>query len=168
MEPRGVPLLADHVESFVTVTAQFRGENPRGYKVAEDVYHLVDAGEVKRDDDAIPNAAALLADDDATADVVPPDEGEFVAVVLDLGTYRTGHVIVDIDDAAGDEFVDVLFGDHLEKSGLPYLIPVDDNSRESRAVRYRCRPGRQRFESFFYYGLRYARWWCSATSSPSR
>ncbi len=156
MEPRGVPLLFDHVEPFTAVVAQFRGENPRGYKVAEDVYHLVDPDEVKRDDDAIPNAAAMLIDDDSVAEITPPTEGEFVAVVLDLGTYRTGHLIVEIDDAAGDEFVDVLCCDALGKSELPQLIPVDDNSRESRAVRYRCRPGRQRFESFFFYGLRYA------------
>ena len=156
MEPRGVPLLADHVERFTAVTGQFRGENPRGYKVADDVYHLVDPADCKRDDDAIPTAAAMLADDDAVTEIAPPPEGEFVAVAVDLGTYRTGHLILEIDDAAGDEFVDVLFAEHLERSGLPTLIPTDENSRESRALRYRCRPGRQRFESFFYYGLRYA------------
>ncbi len=156
MEPRGVPLLADHVEPFVGVLGQFRGENPRGYKVAEDVYHLFDAGECKRDDDAIPTAAAMLADDDAVAEVVPPPEGEFVAVTLDLGPYRTGHLILEIEDAAGDEFVDVVFGESVERSGLPFLIPLTSPSRESQALRYRCRPGRQRFESFFFYGLRYA------------
>ena len=46
MDPRGVPLLADHVEPFVGVLGQFRGENPRGYKVAEDVYHLFDSEKV--------------------------------------------------------------------------------------------------------------------------
>ena len=157
MEPRGVPLLADHVEPFATVVAQFRGENPRGYKVADDVYHLVDADGCKRDDDAIPTAAAMLADDETVAEVAPPPEGEFVAVTLALDKYRTGHLIVEVDDAAGDEFLDVLFCEQLEaKTGLPSLIPIDGNSRESRALRYRCRPGRQRFESFFYYGLRYA------------
>ena len=158
MEPRGVPLLADHVETFVHVVAQFRGENPRGYKVADDVYHLVDPAGVRRDDAAIPSAAAMLSDDDdAVAEVAAPPEGEFVAVTVELSKYRTGHLILDIEDAAGDEFVDVLFCEQLEgKTGLPSLIPVDGNSRESRALRYRCRPGRQRFESFFFYGVRYA------------
>jgi alpha-L-rhamnosidase len=157
MEPRGVPLLADHVESFVGVLGQFRGENPRGYKVAEDVYHLVDPAECKKDDDAVPTAAAMLADDDAATEVPPPPEGEFVAVTLDLSTYRTGHLIIDVADAAGDEFIDVLFCEQLEpRSAMPMLLPIDDNSRESRSLRYRCRPGKQRWESFFYYGMRYA------------
>ena len=157
MEPRGVPLLADHVEPFTGVVAQFRGENPRGYKVADDVYHLIDASECKRDDDAIPTAAAMLADDDATTEVAPPPEGEFVAVTVELDRYRTGHLVLEIDDAAGDEFVDVLFGEQLDgRSGLPVLIPTTSPSRESQSLRYRCRPGRQRFESFFFYGLRYA------------
>ena len=156
MEPRGVPLLADHVELFAAVVGQFRGENPRGYKVAEDVYHLFDPAEAKRDDDAIPTAAAMLADDDAVAEVAPPPEGEFVAVVLELSVYRTGHLILEIDDAAGDEIVDVIFGEVLERSGLPLIVPTTSSSRESQSLRYRCRPGRQRFESFFFYGLRYA------------
>ena len=157
MEPRGVPLLADHVEPFAAVLGRFRGENPRGYKVAEDVYHLVDPADFGADDDALPTAAAMLVDDDQTTDVPPPPEGEFVAVVLDVGTYRTGHLILEIADAAGDEFVDVLFGESLvEKTGLPLVVPPASPSRESMAVRYRCRPGRQRFESFFFYGMRYA------------
>jgi alpha-L-rhamnosidase len=156
MEPRGVPLLTDHVEPFVGVLGRFRGENPRGYKVADDVYHLVDPNGCRADDDAVPTAAALLTDDGATADVAPPPEGEFVALTLDVGTYRTGHLILEIEDAAGDEFIDVLFGEDLEKSGLPFLVPATSPSRESQALRYRCRPGRQRFESFFFYGMRYA------------
>ncbi len=157
MEPRGVPLLADHVEHFTVVVAGFRGENPRGYKVADDVFHLVDPAKCRRDDAALPDAAAMLADDDAVTEVAPPPEGEFVAVTLDLGTYRTGHLVLEVDDAAGDEFVDVLFTEAVDKAGLPLLLGMKGSgSREAQGLRYRCRPGRQRFESFFFMGMRYA------------
>jgi alpha-L-rhamnosidase len=156
MEPRGVPLLADHVESIAAVVAQFRGENPRGYKVVEDVYHLVDPGKFKKDNEALENPAAMLRDDDEPTTVPVPPEGEFIAATLDLGTYRTGHFMLDIADAAGDEIIDVLFSEEIEKSQLPMLLPTDSHSHESQALRYRCRPGAQKWEAFHYVGMRYA------------
>jgi alpha-L-rhamnosidase len=155
LEPRGVPLLADHVEPIAAVVAQFRGENPRGYKVVEDVYHLVDPDHFKKDNEAIANAAAMLSTGDETAIIAPPPEGEFVAVTLDLGTYRTGHILLEIDDAAGDEFVDVLFCEEITKSQLPLLVPVNTGCQESQSLRYRCRPGDQKWESFHLMGMRY-------------
>jgi hypothetical protein len=155
LEPRAVPLLADHVESIAAVVAQFRGENPRGYKVVEDVYHLVDPAGCRKDNTALENPAAMLDDDDEVTTVNPPPEGEFIAVTLDLGTYRTGHIVLDITDAAGDEFLDVLFCEEIEKSQLPLLVPADNHSRESQSLRYRCRPGPQKWESFHLMGMRY-------------
>jgi hypothetical protein len=156
MEPRGVPLLADHVESIAAVVAQFRGENPRGYKVVEDVYHLVDPAGCKKDNTALENPSAMLRDDDDATIVPVPPEGQFIAVTLDLGTYRTGHIVLDIAEAAGDEFVDVLFCEEIEKSQLPLLVPIAEaNCNEAQAIRYRCRPGAQRWESFHYIGMRY-------------
>ena len=38
-----------------------------------------------------------------------------------LGTYRTGHLILDIAQAAGDEIIDVIFSEDLDKSGAPLL-----------------------------------------------
>ncbi len=157
MEPRGVPLLTDHVEPFAAVAASFRGENPRGYKVADDVYHLVDPADFKRDDAAVENPAAMLADDDAVTTIPPPPDGEFVAVTLDLGTYRSGHVILDLAEAAGDEFLDVILSEAVvERTQLPLLIPAGSNSsQEAQSLRYRCRPGPQRWESFHPIGMRY-------------
>jgi hypothetical protein len=155
MEQRGVPLLADHVEPIAAVVAQFRGENPRGYKVAADVYHLVDAKDFKKDNNAIENPAAMLADGDEVTSITPPPEGEFVAVTLDLGTYRTGHILLDIADAAGDEFIDVLFSEEIEKSQLPLLVTQQSSSKEAQSLRYRCRPGAQKWESFHLMGMRY-------------
>jgi hypothetical protein len=154
MEPRGVPLLSDHVESITAVAAQFRGENPRGYKVVDDVYHLVKSDDFKKDNNAVENPEAMLSPGDEQAIIQPPPEGEFVAVTLDLGTYRTGHILLEIDDAAGDEFVDVLFSEEIEKSGLPLLL-TGTGSQEAQALRYRCRPGDQSWESFHYIGMRY-------------
>lgn len=155
LEPRGVPLLADHVEAIAAVTAQFRGENPRGYKVVEDVYHLVDPAAFKKDSSTLENPTAMLADTDDLTAINPPPEGEFVAATLDLGIYRTGHIVLEIDDAAGDEFIDVLFCEELEKSQLPILLPPDVASREAQSLRYRCRPGSQKWESFHLIGMRY-------------
>jgi hypothetical protein len=155
LEPRHVPLLADHVESIARVAAQFRGENPRGYKVVEDVYHLVNPDDFKKVDDAIEHPDHMLLDNDEVTAIYPPPEGEFVAVTLDLGTYRSGHIVLDIDDAAGDEFIDVLFCEEIEKSQLPMIIPADSHCRESQSMRYRCRPGAQKWESFHPIGMRY-------------
>ena len=155
MEPRGVPLLADHVESFDAVAAQFEGDNPRGYKVVDDVYHVVTAGDFKKTADAVKDAAKLLADDAECAVIDPPEEGRFAAITLSLATYRTGHLVLEIDDAAGDEIIDVLFSEEIEKSQLPLLMPIGSNSQEAQAVRYRCRPGAQRWESFHYVGMRH-------------
>jgi alpha-L-rhamnosidase len=155
LEPRGVPLLADHMESIAAVVAQFRGENPRGYKVVDDVYHLVDPTEFKKDNKAIENPASMLAANDELTIINPPPEGEFIAVTLDLGTYRTGHIVLEIIDAAGDEIVDVLFSEEIEKSQLPLLLPGDKGSQEAQSLRYRCGPGDQRWESFHYIGMRY-------------
>lgn len=155
LEARGVPLLADHVEPIAAVVAQFRGENPRGYKVVEDVYHLVNPADFKKTDGAIENPSAMLADNDELTTITPPPEGEFIAVTLDLGTYRSGHILLDIADAAGDEFIDVLFCEALEKSQLPLLVPIESWCRESQSLRYRCRPGAQKWESFHPIGMRY-------------
>src|SRR5207237_133216 len=86
-------------------------------------------------------------------------DSEFIMAVLDLGTYRTGHVILDIAQAAGDEIIDVIFSEEIDKSGGPLLrnTPAEPSApEEATAFRYRCRPGAQRFESFQYIGLRYA------------
>lgn len=155
MEARGVPLLADHIESFDIVAAQFTGENPRGYKVTEDVYHLVNPAECKKATDSIQNASAMLADNAECAVIEPPEEGHFVAVTLSLATYRTGHLVLEIDDAAGDEIIDVLYSEEIEKSKLPLLVPLGHGCQESTATRYRCRPGAQRWESFHYIGMRH-------------
>ena len=155
MEPRGIPLLADHVESLDAVIAQFRGENPRGYKVAENVYYLVNPADFKKDNSALENPAAMLnASEDVTIVPAPP-EGEFIAATLDLGTYRSGHIVLDIADAAGDEFIDILFCEEIEKSQLPLLVPASSHSQESPAMRYRCRPGAQKWETFHPIGMRY-------------
>jgi hypothetical protein len=154
LEPRGVPLLADHVEPLTAVIAQFRGENPRGYKVVDDVYHLVNADDFKKDNDALKNPVGMLLADDSFTIIDPPPEGEFIAATLDLGTYRTGHILLDIADAAGDEIIDLLFCEELEKSQLPLLLAAT-HCQEAQSLRYRCRPGEQKWESFHYIGMRY-------------
>ena len=159
LEPRGVPLLADKIESFTAVTSQFRGENGRGYKITPDVYHFPLREERKKERNLLEKSAALLVDDPEVTVVAPPTDSDFIAAVLDLGTYRTGHIILDIAEAMGDEIIDIIFSEDLDKTDFPALrgTPQDTSaSQEASAFRYRCRPGPQRWESFQFIGMRYA------------
>ncbi len=166
MESRLVPLLADHVENFASVTGQFTGENVRGYKIADDVYHLPLEETRKRDKALFENPAAMLTgslasrskDDAQCCTVLPPPEGHFAMLVLDAGITRTGHFILDIAEAAGDEIVDILYTEEVEKSGAPVILgtPKIGICEEAPADRYRCRPGEQRWEPFHFKGFRYA------------
>lgn len=155
MEPRQVPLLADRIESFVRVTAQFRGENARGYKIADNVYQFADNEPRKRDKGLIPDVAAMLREDESTTTIQEPADSEFAMAVLDLETYRTGHIILDIAEAAGNEIIDILYTEDLDKAGGPRLLSTPA-SLEAVADRYRCRPGKQRWEAFHFKGMRYA------------
>ena len=159
LEPRGVPLLVDSIENFSAVTAQFKGENGRGYKIATDVYHLPQQEPRKKEKNILEKPQAMLIDDAEVTVVAPPTDAEFNMAVLDLGTYRTGHIILDIAEAAGDEIIDVIFTEDLDKNDAPLLhgSPTDTGvCEEATAFRYRCRAGAQRWESFQYIGLRYA------------
>lgn len=83
MEGRGVPLLADRMQAFASVGAQFSGENARGYKVAGDVYHLAAQETRKREKALLENPQAMLADDAAVTTVAAPADGHFAMAVLD-------------------------------------------------------------------------------------
>jgi hypothetical protein len=156
MEPRQVPLLADRIESFAKVTAQFRGENGRGYKITDNVYQFADNEPRKRDKGLIADVGAMLRDDDSVAAVEEPDDNEFVMVVLDLETYRTGHLILDIAEAAGGEIIDIIYTEEIDKTGAPSFQNAPDGLYYAVADRYRCRLGKQRWEPFFFKGMRYA------------
>lgn len=158
MEPRGTPLLADRVEQFRAVIAQFSGENARGYKVAEDVYHLPLEETRKKEKSLLANPQAML-NDDAEVTVVPAaQDGTFSMVVLDLGQNRTGHIMLDIAEAGGDEIIDILYTESADRSGAPAILGTAKPAgcEEALADRYRCRPGPQRWEPFHYKGFRYA------------
>jgi alpha-L-rhamnosidase len=79
-------------------------------------------------------------------------------VTLDLGQTRTGHIMLDIAEAAGDEIIDIIYTEQVDKNGAPILIALDSGSgcEEATADRYRCRAGPQRWEAFAYKGMRYA------------
>lgn len=158
MERRVVPLLAESLENFTALTAQFRGENARGYKIADDVYHLPLQESRKIDESLIEKPTAMLQPDGEVATIKPPGDGEFVMAVLDLREYRTGHLRLDIADAAGDEIIDILYTEDVEKSGAPALFGAKGPSHceEATADRYRCRPGAQTWEAFQPKGMRYA------------
>ena len=85
-------------------------------------------------------------DNDQLTIVPPPADGSFVAAVLDLGQYRTGHFMLDVADAAGDEIIDILYAEALDKgdrTSFP-LIVGEMNRREgceeATASRYRFVP----------------------------
>lgn len=154
--PRSVPRLVSEPARFASVVGLFRGENARGYKVADDVCKLLEGETVKRsDDDAIDNPVAMLTDDEAAAVVPPPPDGHFTAAVLDLAAYRTGHLVLDIADAAGDEIVDVVYTESLAPKGNWLHFSTGVGGGATCATRYRCRPGPQRWETFSFVGMRY-------------
>ncbi|HEY8667558.1 MAG TPA: alpha-L-rhamnosidase C-terminal domain-containing protein, partial [Tepidisphaeraceae bacterium] len=78
----------------------------------------------------------------------------------DLGQYRTGHIHLDIADAAGDEIIDIIYSEDLDpKTDGPLIVGNADRPGDAdlaTADRYRCRPGRQIWESFWFKGMRYA------------
>jgi alpha-L-rhamnosidase len=153
MRPRGVPLLASGIASFSAIVAQFTGENARGYKVAEDIYHHAIQETRKKVKAGLELPDAMLKDDDQVTILAPPPDGQFHLAVLDLGLVHTAHMILDLADAAGDEIIDVLYLGVLEKTGAPLL---EASGEYAPADRYRCRPGAQRWESFWPKGFRYA------------
>lgn len=152
MQTRQAPLLADEVISFTGIVGQFSGENARGYKVAQDVYHLLQQETRKKTRPVFEDPDAMLRDDDKPSTLPPPPDGHFHLAIFDLGLVRTAHMILDIAQAAGDEIIDVLYLQDLDKSGAPVISPGDD----APADRYRCRPGPQRWEAFWPKGFRYA------------
>jgi hypothetical protein len=159
MSPREIPLLSQSEHSFASVICEFHGENGRGYKIADDVYHFACTEERKRGSDLINAADALLKRDESTATISPRSEGEFVAVVLDSGSYRTGHLQLDIAQAAGDEIIDILYAEELDKNKFPLIVGTSAETASSSQIctadRYRCRPGAQTWETFGYRGMKY-------------
>jgi alpha-L-rhamnosidase len=159
LEPRGIPLLLGHEHNFASVVSQFRGENGRGYKIADDVYHFPVTETRKKETDLVENPEAMLARDDEVTIIKPPADGEFVAVTLDLGQYRTGHIQLDIAEAAGDEIIDIIYAEVLDKSKFPLIVGTSSDDATSSEIctadRYRCRPGAQQWEAFWYKGMQF-------------
>ena len=159
LEARGVPLLAQSVEKFTAVVAQFKGESGRGCKITPDVYQFLQTEERKKERNLLEKSGAMLNDDAEVTIVAPPTDSEFIMAVLDLGVYRTGHIMLDIAEASGDEIIDVIFSESIDKTGGPLTRGSAEHPsacEEATAFRYRCRPGAQKWESFQYVGLRYA------------
>jgi len=152
MRARQAPLLTDEVISFTAITSQFTGENARGYKVAENVFHFLQQETRKKAKPAFESPDAMLRDDDHSSILPSLPDGHFHLAVLDLGVVRTAHMILDIAEAAGDEIIDILYLEDLDKSGAPLVTGGD----HAPADRYRCRPGAQRWEAFWPKGFRYA------------
>ncbi len=85
----------------------------------------------------------------------PTGSGQFTAVVLDAGRETSAFLQLDIT-AAGGEIVDALYCEHVDNRGDVILKdPLTIGSRMSVADRYRCRPGRQTHEFFWWKGFRY-------------
>ena len=147
LESRGIPLLTAHEHQFASVVAQFRGENVRGYKITDDVYHFPLSETRKKDTELLENPSALLRRDEEVTTIHPPADGEFVAVTLDLGQYRTGHMQLDIVDAVGDEIIDIVYSEVLDKNKFPLIVGTSEEdataSQICTADRYRCRAGRK-------------------------
>jgi len=157
MEPRNIPLLISQEHVLKEIVAQYRGENARGYKVVEDVYHLPLSETRKKDSGFIADPQNMLAKNDALTTINPPPDGEFVCAVLDLGNYRTGHFQIDIAEAAGDEIIDILYAEEMDKK-TGFVQIVGDGTgvgcEEATADRYRCRPGAQKWEPFHMKGMK--------------
>ena len=156
---RPVPLLASEPARFAAVVGVFRGENARGYKVADDVCKLLEGETVKKLDAsdaaaAVDQPAGMLRDDDALTTIAPTPDGHFTAVVLELNAYRTGHLVLDLADAAGDEVIDVVYSESLAPKAGWLHFSTGVGGGATCATRYKCRPGAQRWETFNFVGMR--------------
>src|SRR5262245_40258387 len=127
--------------------------------MAEDVYHIPAGENRKKDAELVEQPQAMLARNDDVTVVKPPADGEFVAVTLDLGQYRTGHIQIDIAEAAGDEIIDMVYAETLDKTKFPTIVGTSSADATGSEIctgdRYRCRPGAQKWETFNYRGLQY-------------
>jgi hypothetical protein len=154
-EPRGVPLLTDHLEEFAAVLGTWYGKSGRGYKITSDICGFAKAETRKKDaSDSITDPAALLHADSKVTTIAPPGDGDFVAIVLDLKTYRTGHIVLDIEGAAGDEIIDFIYAEQLDDKGFIKLYGAY-GLHSGASDRYRCRAGDQTWETFQYTGVQY-------------
>lgn len=157
LQRRQVPLLAGRVGPFSRLVGCFRGENARGYKVADDVYKLLESETVKPVDlaDVLENPDNLLRDDDGTTLVKPAPDGQFTALLLETEGYRTGHLILDIASAAGGEIIDFVYNEAIagKHDWLSFNSVIGGGGQTGS--RYRCREGSQSWESFSFIGMRY-------------
>ncbi len=151
---RPVPLLRQESKPFSRIVGTFTGANTRGHKVAMDVYKLVESESVEKAPNALVDANKMLIDDDEPAIIPPPEPGKFAALVLETTGYCTGHLIIDIADAAGGELIDIVYNEAIARNGWLQFNSVIGGGAQT-ASRLRCRPGAQRWESFHFTGMRY-------------
>jgi alpha-L-rhamnosidase len=66
---------------------------------------------------------------------------------------------VDIAEAAGDEIIDIIYAESLDKAKFPLIVGTNaedaTGSEICTADRYRCRPGAQQWETFWYRGMQF-------------
>lgn len=80
-----------------------------------------------------------------------PTEGQAGRVILDLGVLVNGWLEFEIEGREGQELAFVMFEALDEQPELRIQWPVGSNN----ALTYKLTEGRQTFESFFHYGVRY-------------
>jgi hypothetical protein len=84
--------------------------------------------------------------------VLPPSEG-FLRLLFDFGETMYGRPVLEADEAAGDEILDLAYGETLRDKG--FLVFMDDRVRGGQADRLICRAGKNRFRSFQPRGMRF-------------
>jgi hypothetical protein len=154
LEPRGLPMEQEEPAGFVAITGAFEGSSHPAWRGAEDVAWIM--AEEKRQEVRKPifrNLPGCLSSAGDPMVVLPRPEGRFAAVVLDAGSETAGFLELDVE-AAGGEFIDFYYCEHVHDNGDPY-IRAKTGELVPMADRYRCRRGRQRHQFFAWKGFRY-------------
>ncbi len=157
MEPRGVPLLSDHIVSFDRLLSQFGGRCAEGYRQSPNVYALAMQEEHTAFVGPLGSPQAMFQDDPSVTTIPALLEDEFLMLVLDPADYVTGHFVLDIARATGGEIIDIIYTEDLAdpKTAFPHIMEAG-GSQVAMGDRYICRAGTQRWEPFAFKGMRYA------------
>ncbi len=143
LEERGIPLLREEIVVPERITVHGTGRMEPGWEGAFNIAWQWMEKEAFGVREWLPGSALNASRDEKglSFTVTPAGEGEFRAVVVDLGAIRVGTFGVEAFGCAGGEIIDCLYYQYLD-GGVPVdLIPVGNGGLIALASRMRTAPG---------------------------
>ncbi|MCX6985038.1 MAG: alpha-L-rhamnosidase, partial [Lentisphaerae bacterium] len=156
VEPRGIPMLREDIIKPATVTSAGVGNCSGDYKTCKNIsWHFIDneLPSVKRWEDG--NAVKTVSGKDFLEITVEPvGKGKFRSITLDMGEFAVGNLIVDVEDAGGEEILDFHYFQCL-REGLPIFLKPGDGCLIALASRLRTAKGKIKHEFYHILGGRH-------------